>query len=554
MRELAGASGYKRRLKPDAVPTCFPHKEPKRPRVASESRIKARERREALDMYLNQPAIVTAASDNSRYDTEPAMEEVNTAKCPSNCLTSVSVQCLPVMCDASTQTEVSMSDAAVQCEANANANVHWPVTDHNYSGKGDIDLDGDSDGNSDDLFSPTPDDASVLSQPQCSQSDSDFVDSSSSQFTESQMSITTSTGRVFLFFEDQLKQLLGRCVKCGSLIAEEDVIELQNEGSQLTLEFTCANSCSYRWQAQPTLSGTKGAGNLLLMTSVFFSGIHFAKFERFCCNMNLKSISEDTYTALRKKCVFPTITKTWINERNAVLTDLASQEVVLCGDGRCDSPGHSAKYCTCTFLDAQSNKVVDFKVVSVTQVSNSNAMELHGFKEALKTIEEDGVHVSTISTDRHPQIVKEMRINNPEKFHEFDPWHVAKGVSKKLTAEAKRRSCEDLGASIINHLWWCAQNCAEDAVLLKEKWVSVIHHVTNRHDWPGNRHYHCCDHEPLDEESQRKKLTHFGYDVMVHASMLAALDHNNNVNREQVSELFFFVAIWECFKENYFDL
>uniref|UniRef100_A0A8C6TKS8 Transposase n=1 Tax=Neogobius melanostomus TaxID=47308 RepID=A0A8C6TKS8_9GOBI len=216
--------------------------------------------------------------------------------------------------------------------------------------------------------------------------------------------------------------------------------------------------------------------------------------------MNLKSISEDTYTALRKKCVFPTITKTWINERNAVLTDLASQEVVLCGDGRCDSPGHSAKYCTYTFLDAQSNKVVDFKVVSVTQVSNSNAMELHGFKEALKTIEEDGVQVSTISTDRHPQIVKEMRINNPEKFHEFDPWHVAKGVSKKLTAEAKRRSCEDLGAwipSIINHLWWCAQNCAEDAVLLKEKWVSVIHHVTNRHDWPGNRHYHCCDHEPL---------------------------------------------------------
>ena len=33
------------------------------------------------------------------------------------------------------------------------------------------------------------------------------------------------------------------------------------------------------------------------------------------------------------------------------------------------------------------------------------------------------------------------------------------------------------------------------------------------------------------------KRTHFGYDVMVHASMLAALDHNNNANREQVGEL-----------------
>ncbi|KAL7372002.1 hypothetical protein ABVT39_008308 [Epinephelus coioides] len=29
--------------------------------------------------------------------------------------------------------------------------------------------------------------------------------------------------------------------------------------------------------------------------------------------------------------------------------------------------------------------------------------------------------------------------------------------------------------------------------------------------------------------------THFGYDVMIHASMLAALDHNNNANREQAA-------------------
>lgn len=33
------------------------------------------------------------------------------------------------------------------------------------------------------------------------------------------------------------------------------------------------------------------------------------------------------------------------------------------------------------------------------------------------------------------------------------------------------------------------------------------------------------------------KRTHYGYDVMIHASMLAALDHNNNANREQVSVL-----------------
>ena len=49
--------------------------------------------------------------------------------------------------------------------------------------------------------------------------------------------------------------------------------------------------------------------------------------------------------------------------------------MTLAGDGRCDSPGHSAKYGTYTVLDVKSNKIVDFKVVSVCEVKNSNAME-----------------------------------------------------------------------------------------------------------------------------------------------------------------------------------
>ncbi|KAK0138496.1 hypothetical protein N1851_024974 [Merluccius polli] len=443
------------------------------------------------------------------------------------------------MIDAATQTDSDTSDAAVQWPAD----VHRVVTmDHVYTHTQELHGQEEEDTRSLYLF-PSDDEFSEDSQPQHNYPDPEYHD---------------------------------------------DVKELQNEGSQLTLELTCANGCSYRWQSQPTLSGTKGEGNLLLAASVFFSGIHFAKFKRFCNNMNLQTICEDTYTRLRKTFVFPVVEKTWAKEQSAVLTDMKSreEEVVLCGDGRCDSPGHSAKYCTYTFLDVQSQKVVDFKVVSCTQVSSSNTMEIRGFKEALTTIEGNGVKVSTISTDRHPQIVKEMRVSNPEKCHEFDPWHVAKGVSKKLAAAAKRRECEGLGEwipSIINHFWWSAQTCGGDAEVLKEKWVSVIHHVTNRHDWPGNRHYHCCAHEPLDETSQRSKLwlqpgseghqalvktvkdkrlvkdlghltkcihtslevyhsmylkylpkrTHFGYDVMIHASMLAALDHNNNANRGQ---------------------
>ena len=44
--------------------------------------------------------------------------------------------------------------------------------------------------------------------------------------------------------------------------------------------------------------------------------------------------------------------------------------MVLIGDGRCDSPGHSAKYCTYTLMDSDSGKIVDTTVVAVTEVGD----------------------------------------------------------------------------------------------------------------------------------------------------------------------------------------
>lgn len=78
--------------------------------------------------------------------------------------------------------------------------------------------------------------------------------------------------------------------------------------------------------------------------------------------------------------------------------------MTLGGNGCCDSPGRSTMCGTYTMLDVQSDKVVNFKVVSFCKVKNSNAMEKKGFIETLKNIEEAGVNVAGVSTDSHPQI------------------------------------------------------------------------------------------------------------------------------------------------------
>ena len=44
----------------------------------------------------------------------------------------------------------------------------------------------------------------------------------------------------------------------------------------------------------------------------------------------------------------------------------------LNGDGRCDSPGHNAKYGTYTLMYDDTGKVVTFSVVQVSEVTSSN--------------------------------------------------------------------------------------------------------------------------------------------------------------------------------------
>ena len=56
---------------------------------------------------------------------------------------------------------------------------------------------------------------------------------------------------------------------------------------------------------------------------------------------------------------------------------------VFSGEGRCDSPGHNAKYLTYTFLEHSINKIVAMPVTQFTKCGNSNRMEKYGFQKLL---------------------------------------------------------------------------------------------------------------------------------------------------------------------------
>ena len=189
--------------------------------------------------------------------------------------------------------------------------------------------------------------------------------------------------------------------------------------------------------------------NLLITAGIFFCGIPFSKFEALPKLINLKSIAKGTYFNIREHYVFPVVKTTWKQQQQQIFSELKARQVgaVLAGDGRCDSPGHWAKYCTYTFLDVESQKVVDFDVVSVSQVANSNQMEKKGFVTTLGNIEANGIKVDIISTDRHPQIKKEMRVNHADINLVARTWHHGfyGGVQRaaiKMLRSYKRSGCQ----------------------------------------------------------------------------------------------------------------
>jgi len=229
----------------------------------------------------------------------------------------------------------------------------------------------------------------------------------------------------------------------------------RTRGSLIIVNTVCSNGHTFIWKSQPSIK-RQFCGNIRLSAAVLFSANTFAKIAEYFRLADIQWIGKTRFYSFQKKYLAGVGNEAYTKEK-AILLNMLNQKgpCRLCGDGRCDSPGHNAKYMTYSLLDQETNNIISMSVTQVTEAGNSNNMEKKGFIKVLNELKEK-IEIKQITTDRHKQVRKYLRENEEEIDHQFDLWHFCKNIRKKLSATAKKKSCallNDWIKSICNHLW-----------------------------------------------------------------------------------------------------
>ncbi|KAH6944771.1 hypothetical protein HPB50_004975 [Hyalomma asiaticum] len=293
----------------------------------------------------------------------------------------------------------------------------------------------------------------------------------------------------YIVFETCLMELFKCCRVCG---APESAVDIATTGTMISATIKCTKNHVTKWCSQPVVQG-KALGNVLLCCAILFTGSSRTKVIRLLSVMGVQSLQKTEYFQYQRCYLLAAVEQAWQSQQKSVIEEAKEQACSLAGDGRCDTPGHSADFGTYTLMDTDLNKIIHTELVKSTEVSSSNKMEKEGLERALNHLIEQGLCIDSLVTDRNSEIKAFMRNQHPAIRHLFDVWHIAKGLKKIIALGRLKRHESVIGwrKTIVRHLYWCAANSHGYEKLFLARWLSILRHVANVHNHPDPLHPSC---------------------------------------------------------------
>ncbi|CAH2321140.1 RNA pseudouridylate synthase domain-containing 1 isoform X1 [Pelobates cultripes] len=315
--------------------------------------------------------------------------------------------------------------------------------------------------------------------------------------------------RKFIVFESCIDALCYK-VTCQSVLnCKGRIIDLKKktEGTYLHISATCEKGHQFSlWESQPKISKI-GAGNILLAASILFSGSHFSKVQELLHIFGLQQISKSAYCRYQHRYLYGSIYYHWQLERDRVKEVCKDRPLCLMGNRQYENPELGHKYCMYTFIDVGSKNIVDFEVVEVYQGTSSVTKEERGFQMCLDRLRTENLDVHIIATDKHLSIEKLMQEHYEDIDHQYNVWNYAKELKKNLMTLSQKKNCSEISnwiEAIMDHFWWSIKTCNGEINELRERWQSLLYHVSGQHEWVGRQRYCSCFHDPISAEENVK--------------------------------------------------
>lgn len=187
------------------------------------------------------------------------------------------------------------------------------------------------------------------------------------------------------------------------------------------------------WYSQPMV-GKEIAGDLVMVAATEVSGSTFGAINDICTRANVNFMSESQYYQLRHDYYVDAVKIQWKKQQAGIIAELGKKPCKLAGDGRFDSPGHSAQYNCYTIMEGAKKRIVDLEVYMSNKDCRGAAMEKKAMEKCMNRLvgprSEHKLKAQSITTDQSTSIAASLEKNYIQKKlvaeRKYDPWHVVK--------------------------------------------------------------------------------------------------------------------------------
>jgi len=260
---------------------------------------------------------------------------------------------------------------------------------------------------------PEPSDSDIPSSSPTvpEEDDEDYIPSTSSEESTSETgapgassSTTYDNEEKFYIVSWASLLVLLRLISCAKCSEQGLTMSQSTRGTLLQVVLTCP-SCHYenKWNSQ-SFTGNVPTGNLLLSAAIITSGAIATQVLRVFQHMKVVTISVRTFFRHQRMYLLPAIQNVWAHTQTWLIASLQAEQrgLIIGGDGRMDSPGHSAKYGSYTVLELQANAIIDTQLIQVCIIFHWNIFKLFNI-----LVTRHIIHVNIYKIDKHHLLVRQ---------------------------------------------------------------------------------------------------------------------------------------------------